>query len=40
MSDGRGGRGQTREGPMGPAQELGFWFVCDQKPLEDFLVEA
>lgn len=20
--------------------ELGFWFVCDQKPLEDFLAGA
>lgn len=40
MSDGSGGRGQAREGLMGPGQELGFWFVCDLKPPDDFSVEA
>lgn len=29
--------GRARQGLTGLHQELGFWFACDQRPLEDFL---
>lgn len=32
--------GRARQGLTGLRQELGFWFACDQRPLEYFLVSV